>query len=148
MISSSDIFATAAARKEQLELPYAGAVLPAEAHALTQQSAAVLVDVRTAAEWQWVGRVPDALLVEWQSYPSMETNANFLQQLQQQTAADTPVLFLCRSGARSHFAATLANDHGYTAYNVLEGFEGDLDDSQHRNRKNGWRAHQLPWVQS
>lgn len=145
---SDTIFATAAERKEQLNLPYAGALLPNEAHALMTAGDVVLVDVRTAAEWQWVGRVPDALMIEWQSFPTMEVNTEFVSQLQQQVSKDKPLAFLCRSGARSHFAATIAAENGYTAFNVLEGFEGDLDAEQHRNTQNGWRARQLPWLQS
>ena len=138
----------AAERARQMKLPYAGALLPAEAYAL-MQSGAKLVDVRTRAELDWVGRVPGAAFVEWNSYPEGRTNPAFLEQLGGVAQKDEPVMFICRSGARSHNAALLALQAGYaTSYNVLEGFEGDRDASGHRNTTGGWRAAGLPWTQS
>ncbi len=129
-------------------LPYAGAVTPAEAHALVQ-AGAKLVDVRTRAELDWVGRVPGASAVEWNSYPDGQTNPEFVQQLSRVAAPDDTVMFLCRSGARSHLAATVATQAGYRdCYNILEGFEGDKDANQHRSTVGGWRHAGLPWVQS
>ena len=146
--SPDNIFSTAEQRRQQLELAYAGAVLPDEAHALHAAAAAQIIDVRTAAELAYVGRVPDALFVEWQSYPTMEINAGFIEELQKLLNTNTPALFICRSGARSHFAADCAAKAGYRAYNILEGFEGDLNEDGHRNTINGWRARNLPWTQS
>lgn len=144
----TEILETAKQRGKQMGLPYAGALTPKEAHELMQHHAnAKLVDVRTAAEWDWVGRVPEAVEIEITSYPS-RPNANFMQELQQQVPKDAVVMFLCRSGARSHNAATMAVQAGYkNAYNVLEGFEGDRDDNFHRGNVGGWRHHGLPWVQ-
>lgn len=148
-MSVENILAVAAARGEQAGLAYSGAVLPAEAWALRQQlPGAVIVDVRSAAEWQFVGVVPDAVRIELRSYPGMVPNPGFVSQLQQQVDKAATVLFICRSGARSDEAARLAAEAGYQqVYNVLEGFEGDRDEAQHRGRLNGWKAAGLPWMQ-
>jgi rhodanese-related sulfurtransferase len=133
-----------------MRLPYAGALLPAEAHALLQQiPAARLVDVRTQAEWEYVGHVPGTVLVEWNTYPTAQRNPDFLNELQTQvTGTGAPVMFLCRSGGRSHQAAQVAAQAGYpNVYNILEGFEGDKDASGHRNTVGGWRFAGLPWIQ-
>ena len=137
----------AAERARQMKLPYAGALLPTEAHTL-MQAGAKLVDVRTRAELDWVGRVPGAAVVEWNSYPDGRTNPSFLEQLGGVAQKDEPVMFLCRSGNRSHFAANLATQGGWReCYNVLEGFEGDRDENRHRSSVNGWKHSGLPWIQ-
>ena len=136
-------------RARAMGLPYEGALLPREAHELLQQVPnARLVDVRSRAEFDFVGRVPGSVEIEWKSYPGMQPNANFMQQLEQCVPKDAALLFMCRSGGRSHEAALAAVNAGYEAYNVLEGFEGDRDASGHRNTVGGWRAAGLPWVQS
>ena len=135
-------------RGEKLGLTYAGALLPAEAHKL-MQAGAKLVDVRTRPELLYVGKIPGSLAVEWQTYPGNRENPEFLAELGAAVPKDTPVMFLCRSGARSHAAADAATRAGWReAYNVLEGFEGDKDANQHRNSVGGWRKAGLPWVQS
>ncbi|MBL8472084.1 MAG: rhodanese-like domain-containing protein [Rhodocyclaceae bacterium] len=146
----SDYLALARTRAEQLKVPYAGALTPREAHDLLQLApGAKLVDVRTHAEQHYVGRVPGAVEIEWQSYPTNQANPNFLTQLGQQVDREALVMFLCRSGARSHAAAKAATAAGFTnCYNVLEGFEGDKDANHHRNTVGGWRASGLPWTQS
>ena len=143
----SELLALAQTRAQQLGLPYAGALLPAEAHQVWQLApGAKLVDVRTRAEWDWVGRIPGAEEIEWMSYPSNQPNGHFLAQLKQQVDPESLVMFICRSGARSHNAASMACQSGYNAcYNVLEGFEGDKDASGHRNTVGGWRHAGLPW---
>lgn len=138
----------AAERARKLNLPYAGALLPEEAHAL-MQAGATLVDVRTRAELDWVGRIPGAVWVEWNAYPGGTLNSQFLAQLEESTGRDEPVMFLCRSGGRSHNAAAVATQAGWReCFNVLEGFEGDKDAAQHRGAVGGWRKAGLPWVQS
>lgn len=146
----NEILRAARKRAQQLGVPYDGALSPQEAHALMEQTPdAKLVDVRTRAELEWVGRIPDAVEIELLRYPGNQTNPDFVKQLEQQVEKDTPVLFICRSGGRSHNAAMLASQAGYAeAYNVLEGFEGDKDESGHRNTLGGWRAAGLPWTQS
>jgi rhodanese-related sulfurtransferase len=143
-----DIKRNARERGQKLRLPYAGAVLPAEAHAL-MQAGAKLVDVRTEAELHYVGAVPGSETIEWSSFPEGQRNPDFLEQLAKATRKDQPVMFLCRSGVRSHHAAVAATEAGWTeAYNVLEGFEGDKDANDHRGTVGGWRKAGLPWVQS
>jgi rhodanese-related sulfurtransferase len=140
---------------------YAGDVSPSDAWTMLEgDPLAQLVDVRTAAEWSYVG-VPDlsragrkTQLVEYQSFPSGAVSPDFAEktaQLLREAGAstDTPILFLCRSGARSRAAAMLMTKAGWTrAYNIAGGFEGDLDDQKHRGRKSGWKASGLAWVQS
>jgi rhodanese-related sulfurtransferase len=137
----------AAERAKQSNLPYAGALTPAEAHALLQ-TGAKLVDVRTRPELLYVGAVPGSIPVEWQTYPGNARNPDFLAQLAQAVAPGDTLLFLCRSGVRSHFAAAAATQAGWSdCYNVLEGFEGNKDTAQHRSTVGGWRKAGLPWVQ-
>jgi rhodanese-related sulfurtransferase len=140
---------------------YAGDILPADVWVVLQtELTAQLVDVRTTAEWNFVG-LPDlsgvnreAHLVEWQSFPTMAANPDFMAQVCQalgQANADktAAIFFLCRSGARSRAAAIAATRAGYTrAYNIVGGFEGDLDAARHRGQNNGWKATGLPWRQS
>ena len=134
---------------------YAGDLTATEAwDLLASDPQAVLVDVRTDAEWRYVG-VPDlsdlgrqAVLVEWVSYPSGQQNTRFLDQLVDAgLTPDRPVVFLCRSGQRSIGAAQTATAAGYgPAYNVLDGIEGATGPDGHRGHT-GWRADGLPWVQ-
>jgi rhodanese-related sulfurtransferase len=134
-------------RGQQLGLPYAGALRPQEAHAL-MQAGLKLIDVRTQAELYWVGQVPGAVWLEWSSYPGGAVNREFLQHLAAIAGKNEALMFLCRSGNRSHFAASAATQAGWgECYNILEGFEGDRDPSQHRGGVNGWKAAGLPWVQ-
>ena len=137
-------------RAKQLNLPYRGALTPSEAHAILHaDSKAKLVDVRCRAELDWVGRIPNAIEIEWATYPGMKLNSDFFAQLEQQVNKETLALFICRSGARSSSAAALATQAGYAdCYNVMEGFEGDQNNEKHRNEVNGWRTAKLPWVQS
>jgi rhodanese-related sulfurtransferase len=151
MESPEAIVARARARGLAKGLPYDGAMLPREAYELLQQVAAArMVDVRTDAEWSFVGHAPDSVLVEWSTWPSGEYNERFLEELRAAVPSmDSPVLFLCRSGARSHHAAAAATKAGFkNCYNVLEGFEGDRDANDHRSSVGGWRFAGLPWVQS
>lgn len=133
-----------------MNLPYAGALLPAEAHSVMQSLAgAKLVDVRTRAELEWVGKVPGSVLVEWNTWPDGGRNLNFIPEFEALVDKNAIAMFLCRSGARSHHAAIAAAQAGYShAYNVLQGFEGDKDPNGQRNRLGGWRAAGLPWTQS
>ncbi|MBI4290531.1 MAG: rhodanese-like domain-containing protein [Betaproteobacteria bacterium] len=151
MDTVEDILARARQRAIELNLPYAGALLPREAYRLAQEvPGARIVDVRTRAEWEWVGRIPGAVLLEWNRYPGGALNGDFLQQLEDAIGKPpAPVMFVCRSGNRSHHAAAAATAAGFPqCFNVLEGFEGDKDASGHRNSKGGWRVAGLPWEQS
>lgn len=150
MTRLDDLYATAKRRAQEQGLPYAGALTPSEAaEVLRLEENARLVDVRTAAELDWVGRVPGAIEVEWQRYPGGVPNPGFVSDLQRAAGAASPLLFMCRSGARSSSAAKVATEAGMdSCFNVLEGFEGDKDAEGHRGRINGWRFRGLPWVQS
>ncbi len=139
---------------------YAGDVSPAEAwDMLNQTPSAQLIDVRTRAEWSYVG-LPDLsgigrkpVLAEWQSFPDGARNMQFATEAEQALGAsggdrDAPVLVLCRSGARSRAAAMALTARGYTrAYNIANGFEGDHDEQGQRGHLNGWKADHLPWRQ-
>ncbi|HEY5993885.1 MAG TPA: rhodanese-like domain-containing protein [Gallionellaceae bacterium] len=146
----TEILQAAQQRAKEMDLPYEGALLPSEAYEIMQSApGAKLVDVRTRAELDWVGRIPDAVEVEWASYPGMKPNPNFISQLEQQVNSESLLMFICRSGHRSHAAAALATRSGFAdCYNVLEGFEGDPDGDNQRNTLNGWRKLGLPWSQS
>ena len=150
MAKIPELLKIAQGRAADANLPYDGALLPVEAfEILNVSAAAVLVDVRTRAELDWVGFVPGALHIEWQDYPACQRNESFIDLLRQSVAEDALVMFLCRSGARSHSAACLASAAGFAScYNVLYGFEGERDAQGHRNQMNGWRAAGLPWKQN
>jgi rhodanese-related sulfurtransferase len=135
-------------------MSYAGDVSPTDTYAALQgDERAVLVDVRTKAEWTYVG-TPDvsglgkrAVLVEWQSYPDGALNPAFVAQLREAGVEHGPVYFICRSGVRSRHAAEVATAAGLgPAYNVVDGFEGQLDADGHRG-VGGWKAAGLPWTQ-
>ncbi len=148
MESVENILTQAQARASQNGLSYAGAVTPQEAYALiSQDSSAVLVDVRSRAELELVGRVPVATHVEWAFYPGMVANADFAAQLQAQVDKSRTVIFMCRTGGRSHNAALLAQQLGYShAYNMVEGFEGEANALKQRTLMNGWKHAGLPWT--
>jgi glyoxylase-like metal-dependent hydrolase (beta-lactamase superfamily II) len=125
----------------------AGDVSPRQAWRWMEEGSALMVDVRTDAEREWVGFVPGALGIAWKQWPGMAPNADFDRLL---LAAATPgkkIVMLCRSGVRSVAAARRATELGLEAYNVLEGFEGDPDDQAQRGHRSGWRYHGLPWRQ-
>ena len=146
----TEILKAAQKRAKEMNLPYEGALLPNEAYEIHQTApGSKLVDVRTRAELDWVGHIPDAVEIEWATYPGMKPNPYFMAQLEQQVDKGALVLFICRSGGRSHNAAIVATEAGYAeSYNVLEGFEGAKDANEHRNVLSGWRARELPWEQS
>lgn len=147
-----EIISKARQRAHENQLPYAGAVTPQEAYSLLQQSPRVkLVDVRTNAERDWVGRVnlPEHqhAWVQWNLYPGGTPNPDFLPQLEEVADKDSVLLFLCRSGVRSRHAAKLATEHGYpNCFDILEGFEGDKDAEGHRKTVSGWCKAGLPWI--
>jgi len=127
---------------------YAGDIAPELACQWWQSGQAVLVDVRTDAEREWVGFVPDAVPVAWKQWPGMAMNPAFDQDLKAAVPAGKKVLLLCRSGVRSIAAARRATELGLEAYNILEGFEGNPDRSAHRGNQGGWRKRGLPWRQN
>lgn len=126
---------------------YAGDVTPQTAFAWWQDGRAALVDVRSDAEREWVGFVPNALAVVWKQWPDTAVNPRFDEHLRAAVPEGGTVMFFCRSGVRSAAAAKRATELGYEAYNVLEGFEGDADQNGHRGHRGGWRFRGLPWRQ-
>ncbi|HEY8101724.1 MAG TPA: rhodanese-like domain-containing protein [Burkholderiaceae bacterium] len=152
MNTANDIFAIAQQRAQENHFPYAGAVTPQEAYALLQADNKIkLVDVRTNAERDWVGKVSipenQHVAIQWNVYPGGTPNPEFLAQLKQFAEKNTALLFLCRSGVRSRHAAKLATENGYTqCFNILEGFEGDKDAEGHRKTVGGWCKAGLPWI--
>lgn len=146
----NEILALAQSRGRELKLAYEGALTPREAHELMQLTPrARLIDVRTRAELDWVGRVPSAIEIEWQDWPAKSPNPYFLQTLRHSVTSESLLLFLCRSGQRSANAARAATEAGFPdCYNILEGFEGNKDANGQRNRVGGWRHAGLPWHQS
>ena len=145
----TEILNLARARGEALGRPYQGELTPQEAFQVLQLApGAKIVDVRTRAEWDWVGRVTGTVEIEWNQYPGGVRNPNFVAELKRQVDPEALVMFLCRSGVRSVGAAAAATEAGYnTCYNILEGFEGDKDANGHRNTIGGWRKAGLPWIQ-
>jgi rhodanese-related sulfurtransferase len=131
-------------------------ISPAQAWAALQNDPeAVLVDVRTDAEWNFVG-VPDlsgvgkqTVLIPWQVFPSMQVNGHFVEHLRKAgITAENKVYYLCRSGARSLAAGQAAQMAGFPhAFNIADGFEGPMDAEGHRGQVSGWKAEGLPWRQ-
>ena len=126
---------------------------------LKSDARAVLIDVRTIAEWAYVG-LPDLatigkrpVLVEWQGFPDDRLNTAFVERLSEALMPlganrDTELFFICRSGSRSLKAAQAMAAAGYMrCRNVADGFEGPLDPNRQRGRLAGWKAKGLPWTQ-
>ena len=129
-------------------LAYAGGVSPQIAWQLFSSDEALLVDVRSAEERKFVGHVPGSLHVPWATGTNLLRNPRFVRELEAKTGKDLDVLLLCRSGKRSALAAEAAAKAGFTrVFNVLEGFEGEINSNGHRGISDGWRFHHLPWVQ-
>jgi rhodanese-related sulfurtransferase len=145
MTMLKDILQLAAQHAAAKGLPYAGELTPQEAFEVLQQGTVVLVDVRSRAELELVGRVPNANYIEWAFYPGMVANADFAAQLQAQVDKSQAIVFMCRTGGRSHNAAVVASGLGYKAYNMLEGFEGEANAEKQRTLINGWKHAGLPW---
>jgi len=127
---------------------YAGDITPQLAWAWVQSGQAILVDIRSDAERTWVGFVPGAHNLAWKQWPGMALNPDFDAAILALGAGGQKLVLLCRSGVRSIAAAQRATELGLTAYNILEGFEGDPDASAHRGQTGGWRFRGLPWQQS
>lgn len=146
--ASVDVLERARQRAQELGLPFAGLVYPSEAWTLFCDGKAFLIDVRTTEERKFVGRVPETSHVAWKTWPGMAENPRFVQEMEAIAPKDAVVMLLCRSGVRSVAAAEALAQAGYAnAFNVLEGFEGELDSQKRRGTFNGWRRAGLPWIQ-
>ena len=128
-------------------LGYAGNVTVQQAFDWWQTGAAVLVDIRTDAEREWVGFVPGAVPLAYKQWPGMAVSPEFEVGLRSAAVGGKKLVLLCRSGVRSIAAAKRAAELGIEAYNILEGFEGDPDAKDHRGTLGGWRVCGLPWQQ-
>lgn len=135
---------------------YAGDIDPKAAwELLCTDASAALIDVRTPAEWAYVG-VPNLgelgkrpVLVPWLDFPAMQINQHFVAQVSETVPADAPVVLLCRSGVRSRAAAIALTAAGFgPCYNIASGFEGDPDAERHRGTVSGWKVEGLPWIQT
>ena len=147
MSEQIEILNKAKQRAAENKFSYEGALSPQEAHALMQVNPeTLLVDVRTVAELELVGHVLGALHIEWAFYPGMVANPDFGKQLLELVDKKSSVIFMCRTGGRSHNAAVVAAKLGYTAFNMLEGFEGEANAEQQRTMINGWKHAGLPWT--
>ena len=139
------------------DLNYAGDLDPEEAWLrLSEDRQATLIDVRTTAEWSYVGEPDTSTLgkelikLSWKEFPAMHVNPIFVDNLSELIDdKETTLLFLCRSGIRSKDAAIAMTKLGYSqCHNIAEGFEGDRDDNKHRGTRGGWRMRGLPWTQA
>jgi rhodanese-related sulfurtransferase len=148
LADSAAILTRARERAVSSKLPYAGAVTPQEAWELLSSHAAVLVDVRTAEERQFVGRIKESIHVPWAAGSALQRNPRFVREVEAKVRRTDVLLLLCRSGGRSSAAAKALTEARFpNAFNVLEGFEGELDELQQRGTRDGWRFHRLPWIQ-
>lgn len=146
--NADDILLSAQQYAHTLSLDFSGSITPIDAWQLLQQQRAILVDVRTNEERKFVGYIQQSLHIPWATGTSFNRNPRFLKELENKVGKDQIILVICRSGHRSSLAATAAFNAGFKhIYNVLEGFEGDLNSALQRNQSNGWKVHQLPWQQ-
>jgi len=146
----TEILTTAQSRAREAKLPYKGVLFPYEAAELLELApGAKLIDVRSRAELDLVGMIPNAIHAELRHFPGWALNPHFLTQLKQLIDPEALTMFICRNGDRSHNAAIAATEAGWRdCYNVAEGFEGDLDKTTgQRGVLGGWRKHGLPWSQ-
>ena len=145
---TEQLLARARERAPTAKPGYSGSVTPQEAWELVAAGAAVLVDVRTQEERQLVGRIPDSIHVPFMTGMALQRNPRFAREVETKVGRDKVVLLICRSGSRSAAAAAALSEARFrNAFNVLEGFEGDLNEQQQRCSRSGWRFHGLPWVQ-
>ncbi len=120
----------------------------AAAELLQTRPEAVLIDCRSEMEFLFVGHPQGAILIPWYDGPDWELNPHFLGQVRKAASHQRPVILICRSGNRSKEAGAYLEQHGFSeVYNILHGFEGDLNEQRQRSSKNGWRFEGLPWEQ-
>lgn len=144
----NEILVQAKKLAEDHYLEFAGSVTAEDAWLLFQNKQAVIVDVRTLEERKFVGFIQDSIHIPWATGISLDRNPHFAKELENKVGKDRIILLLCRSGKRSAAAANVAFNAGFEhVYNIDQGFEGDLDEQQHRGAFNGWRFHDLPWIQ-
>lgn len=144
----NEILVQAKKLAEDHYLEFTGTVTPQNAWLLFQTEQAVIVDVRTSEERKFVGFIENTVHIPWATGTSLNRNPRFAKELENKVGKDKLILLLCRSGKRSAAAANVAFNAGFeSVYNIDQGFEGDLDEHHHRGVFNGWRYHNLPWIQ-
>jgi len=123
---------------------------PQQAYEFLQSNPeAVFIDVRSEMEYMFVGHPAGSMLIPWIDGPNWEIDPKFVGHVKKAASVNRPVVLICRSGRRSADAGLALENAGLLeVYNVLNGFEGDLDDQYHRNACNGWRHEGLPWAQT
>ena len=145
---SHSILAQARAQAQEKELPYTGSVTPEQAWTLFNEGEATLVDIRSKEELHFVGRVPGSAHIAWATGTSLTRNPRFVREVEHKFDKNEVLLLLCRSGKRSALAAeALAKADFSNVFNVLEGFEGEINEHKQRGFTGGWQFHQLPWEQ-
>lgn len=145
---SSIVLQRARAQAADQKLGYAGNVTPDQAFQLASAGVARLIDVRTPEERKFVGYVPDSIAVPWATGTAFTRNPRFIRELEGKARKEDVLLFFCRSGARSILAAEAATRAQFQhVFNVLEGFEGEIDQKRRRGSHDGWRFRGLPWIQ-
>nr|WP_174506308.1 rhodanese-like domain-containing protein [Acinetobacter sp. Marseille-Q1620] len=148
LLNQEEILKKAQQYAAEHNLNSTGSLPPSEAWQLLQNHEVVLVDVRTNEERKFVGYIPESIHIAWATGTAFNRNPRFLKELENKVGKDKTILLLCRSGKRSAIAAEAAFNAGFeNVYNILEGFEGDLDEQQQRGHLGGWKIHQLPWIQ-
>ena len=156
-IQTLDELLSVASSRKHTGLPYAGDITPEEAYSYFKTNPALLLDVRTPPEWQFIG-TPDVAgtkgifaAIAWKTYPTFAVNPQFIEALSstKEMHRNTPVFCICRSGGRSLDAAVAATEAGYLyCFNIIGGFEGEPDSDGHRGTQAGWKAAGLPWRQA
>jgi len=145
---STDVLLQARGRATAAGLSYAGDISPEDAFDLVKSGVARIIDVRTPEERKFVGYIEDSVAVPWATGTAFTRNPRFLRELENKVRKHEVLLFICRSGARSVAAAEAATRGQFqNAFNVLEGFEGEIDAQRRRGTQSGWRWRGLPWIQ-
>jgi rhodanese-related sulfurtransferase len=145
---SADVLVQARDRATAAALTYAGDISPEDAFDLVKSGLARLIDVRTPEERKFVGYIEDSVAVPWATGTAFTRNPRFLRELENKVRKHEVLLFICRSGTRSVAAAEAATRGQFqNAFNVLEGFEGEIDAQRRRGTQSGWRWRGLPWIQ-
>lgn len=143
-----EILNNARAQAQEQDLAYAGSVTPAQAWQLFNSGEATLIDIRSNEELHFVGRVPGSAHIAWATGTSLTRNPRFAREVANKFDKSDNLLLLCRSGKRSALAAEALTHAGFiNVFNVLEGFEGEINEHKQRGFTGGWQFHQLPWEQ-
>lgn len=129
-------------------ISFAGAISPIQAFDLIEENSVQFIDIRTFEERKFVGFPSGSEHIPFSTGTSFQSNPRFIKEVEKKFEKERPVLLICRSGNRSKLAATALTKAGFKyVFNILEGFEGDLNEINQRNQINGWKYRKLPWIQ-